>query len=193
MRKVSSSCRIERKQKANICLRRDKESPYRLCVKWITTARHCRDCKSTVVVHSGADFQPAGNKRNRKAGDPALLQGSLCDPRKSAFGTCTLLRKVPFSLWRKVPPVPLLREAGTNLHLLQEEGGAFLFQGKKKRMFLLYCDKRNQKHRKGKEASPSLFKPIPFDKWGQSSLSGMRKVSSGYRRDGKQRTIVCLR
>ena len=86
MRKVSSSCRIERKQKANICLRRDKESPYRLCVKWITTARHCRDCKSTVVVHSGADFQPAGNKRNRKAGDPALLQGSLCDPRKSAFG-----------------------------------------------------------------------------------------------------------
>ena len=28
----------------------------------------------------------------------------------------------------------------------------------------MYCDKRNQKHRKGKEASPSLFKPIPFDK-----------------------------
>ena len=109
---------------------------------------------------------------------------------------CAIRKKrfwVLFSKARKVPSVPLLREAGTKLLLFQEEGRLFLFQGKEKRMFLLYCDKRNQKHRKGKEASPSLFKPIPFDKWGQSSLSGMRKVSSGYRIDGKQRTIVCLR
>ena len=57
----------------------------------------------------------------------------------------------------------------------------------------MYCDKRNRKHRKGKEASPSLFKPIPFDKWGQSHLSGMRKVCSSCRIDGKLEDIVCLR
>ena len=60
--------------------------------------------------------------QSQSRGSGFAPHGSLCDPRKSAFGTCTLLRKVPFSLWRKVPPVPLLREAGTNLHLFQEKG-----------------------------------------------------------------------
>ena len=30
----------------------------------------------------------------------------------------------------------------------------------------MYCDKRNQKHRKGKGDPPSLFHSFPFDKWG---------------------------
>ena len=109
---------------------------------------------------------------------------------------CAIRKKrfwVLFSKARKVPSSPCYGKQERDCSSTKRKERLFLFQGKEKRMFLLYCDKRNQKHRKGKEASPSLFDPIPFDKWGQSSLSGMRKVCSSCRIDGKQRTIVCLR
>ena len=123
--------------------------------------RHCRACKGTVVVQSGTDKKSVQNERDRKVGNPALSYGSLCDPR--AHFWCTCKATYPFPALRKSTLCfPLLREAGKNL---------LLFQGKEKRTFLLYCDKRNQKHRKGKGNSPSLFDPFPFDKWGRANLS----------------------
>ena len=60
----------------------------------------------------------------------------------------------------------LLRKAEKADLLWKVERRMFLFQEKGRRTFLLYCDKRNQKHRKGKGNPPSLFHPFPFDSKG---------------------------
>ena len=97
--------------------------------------------------------------RSRQA---VCIKRTQSQSRGSGFAPkdrCAIRKKhfwVLFLLWKKVPPVPLLWKAGTKLLLFQEEGRLFLFQGKEKSMFLLYCDKRNQKHRKGKGD------PLPF-------------------------------
>ena len=62
------------------------QSQHRLCVKWTCKARPCRTCKSIGDLQSGADFQSAGNKRDSKAGDPALPPRIAVRSEKSAFG-----------------------------------------------------------------------------------------------------------
>ena len=133
------------------------QSQHRLCVKWTCKARPCRTCKSIGDLQSGADFQSAGNKRDSKAGDPALPPRIAVRSEKSAFGYFSRFGE-------KYHPSPCFGKQERTCISSKRKERLFLFQGKEKRMFLLYCDKRNQKHRKGKEASPSLFKPNPFDK-----------------------------
>ena len=125
-------------------------------VKQIPKARYRRACKGTGVQHIGTDWQSVRNKRDSKAGDPVSLHGSLCDPKKHFEYLYFVQQSIIFAL-----------EKSTAVSLaFKVEMRMFLFQGKRRRTFLLYCDKRNQKHRKGKGDSPSLFHLFPFDNYG---------------------------
>ena len=105
---------------------------------------------------SGAGKKSVPNRLDSKAGDPVSLHGSLCDPKKHFEYLYFVQQSIIFAL-----------EKSTAVSLaFKVEMRMFLFQEKGRRTFLLYCDKRNQKHRKGKGDSPSLFHPFPFDNYG---------------------------
>ena len=145
------------------------QSQHRLCVKWIGKATFCRNCNSTVVVQSGTDKKSVQNERNRKAGDPALPHGSQRDPRKSAFGTCTLLRKVPFSLWRKVPSFPCYGK---------QERSCSSSKGKRKGRSFCDVTKGTKNTEKGRRLPLPFSNPIPLTNEGDRNFPVCAKFAA---------------
>ena len=121
------------------------QSLYRLWVKWICKARHCRDCKSIVVVQSGADFQSVQNKRDRKAWFPALPLRIAVRSEKAFLATFFALEK-----------------SSNRILCFGKQKRTCSFSKKKEKYVPFPCGK-GTKRQKRKGGSPSLFNPNPFE------------------------------
>ena len=165
------------------------ESLYKLCVRWIVTARLAEPATAP-VVKKFKDRQAGCTKRTQ-----SQSRGSGCPSRiavrsaKSAL-LVYLQSNVPFSCAEEKYHRPCYGKQGKTCFSSKRKEEHSFSKGKRKGRSFCDVTKGTKSTEKGRRLPPSLFKPIPFDKWGQSHLSGMRKVSSSCKTDRKQRAIV---
>ena len=130
-------------------------------------------------------------KRKREAATGFALSASRRDSR--AHFCAYPESNVPFSCAEEKYHRPCYGKQGKTCFSSKRKEEHSFSKGKRKGRSFCDVTKGTKNTEKERGDSPSLFKPNPFDKWGQSKLFGMRKVSSSCRKERKQKAIVCLR
>ena len=88
---------------------------------------------------------------------------------------------------QKYHPVPLLREAGTNLLLFQEEGKSVLFRKEKKSRFFCNVTKGTKNTEKGRRLPLPFSNPTPLTNKGDRTFPVCAKFAAAARQIGNKK------